>query len=312
LHGTDLPLEPARALIDRALAKADHVGARGGFAVVGASGTLISASRMDRGGAGGMARARSKAWISATQQIPSTVHHNRMRTLPPPIATGFVACSPEAAFPGAGGMPIADVDGVVIAGFGASGASIGPFVDIGVDRRYLIAQGKPANSEDLIVLWALGLDYEGQHGDDAQRWLDAFGELPAEEGLGYSDPPPPDLPEHDWAVGLADRAMAEAERRGVRVAVAVTDRRGDPIQQDLMDGAATAGPFVAEAVAATAATFQLRSEAVVPELAALLPVPTATVPGGLPLHEGDSVVGGLGIGGVTPALAHEIAAAVVA
>src|SRR4051794_34301154 len=30
-----------------------------------------------------------------------------MRTLPPPIVAGFVACSPEAAFPGAGGMPIA-------------------------------------------------------------------------------------------------------------------------------------------------------------------------------------------------------------
>src|SRR3954469_10077083 len=91
----DIALAEARRLIARAIAKADHIGARGGFAVVGASGALISASRMDRGGAGGMARARSKAWISATQQIPSTVHHHRMRTLPPPIAAGFVACSPE-------------------------------------------------------------------------------------------------------------------------------------------------------------------------------------------------------------------------
>src|SRR3954447_25168719 len=178
MHTDDLPLVDARALIERAIAKADQIGARGAFAVVGGSGALISASRMDRGGAGGMARARSKAWISATQQIPSTVHHNRMRTLPPPIAAGFVACSPEALFPGAGGMPITE-DGVVVAGFSASGASIGPFVDIGVDRRYLIAQGKPANAEALVVLWARGLDYEGQHGDDAQRWLDAFGELPA-------------------------------------------------------------------------------------------------------------------------------------
>src|SRR3954467_4300331 len=131
MHTRDLPLAAARRLIERAIAKADHIGARGGFAVVGASGVLVSASRMDRGGAGGMARARSRAWISATQQIPSTVHHRRMATLPPPIAAGFVACSPEAAFPGAGGMPITD-DGEVIAGFSASGASIGPFVDIGV------------------------------------------------------------------------------------------------------------------------------------------------------------------------------------
>src|SRR4051794_8566052 len=290
LHARDMALAPARELIERAIAKADHIGARGGFAVVGASGALVSASRMDRGGAGGMARARSKAWISATQQIPSTVHHRRMATLPPPIAAGFVACSPEAAFPGAGGMPIADDDGVVIAGFSASGASIGPFVDIGVDRRLLIAQGKPANSEDLIVLWALGLDYEGQHGDDAQRWRDAFGALPEEEGLGYTDPPPPNQPQHAWAVALADRALAEAERRGLRVAVAVTDHRGDPIQQDTMDGAPTAGPFVAEAVAAAAATFQRPSEEIRPDLAALLPVPAATAPGGLPVREADRVV----------------------
>src|SRR3954447_1043233 len=228
MSAQDLARADARLLIERAIAKAAHVGARGGFAVVGASGVLVSASRMDRGGAGGMARARSKAWISATQQIPSAVHHVRVSTLPPPIAAGFVACSPEAAFPGAGGMPIAR-DGVVVAGFSASGASIGPFVDIGVDRRYLIAQGKPANAEDLIVLWALGVDYEGQHGDDAQRWRDAFGALPDEEGLGYSDPPPPHQPEHEWALALADRGMAEAQARGTRIAVAVVDRRGDPI-----------------------------------------------------------------------------------
>src|SRR3954463_3579424 len=240
MHTQDLPWAQARPLIERAIAKAAHIGARGGFAVVGASGVLISASRMDRGGAGGMARARSKAWISAPQQIPSPVHHRRVSTLPPPIAVGFVACSPEANFPGAGGMPITDEDGVVVAGFSASGATIGPFVDIGVDRRYLIAQGKPANAEDLGVLWALGLDYEGQHGDDVKRWQDAFGTLPDEEGLGYEDPPPARQPGRGGGVALADGALAGGGARGVRVAVAVVARRGDPIQQDTMDGAATA------------------------------------------------------------------------
>jgi uncharacterized protein GlcG (DUF336 family) len=311
LHARDIALAPARELIERAIAKADHIGARGGFAVVGASGVLVSASRMDRGGAGGMARARSKAWISATQQIPSTVHHRRMATLPPPIAAGFVACSPEAAFPGAGGMPIADDGGVVIAGFSASGASIGPFVDIGVDRRLLIAQGKPANSEDLIVLWALGLDYEGQHGDDAARWVEAFGELPDEEGLGYDDPPPAQQPEHEWAVALADRAMAEAETRGLAVAVAVVDHRGDPIQQDSMDGAATAGPFVAEAVAAGAATFQRPSGEVDERAADLLPYRVSSLPGGLPVAEDGRVVAGLGVAGPDPELCHAMAAAVL-
>jgi uncharacterized protein GlcG (DUF336 family) len=313
MHTKDLPLADARALIARAIDKAEHVGVRGAVAVVGASGVLVSASRMDRGGAGGMARARSKAWISATQQIPSTVHHTRMRTLPPPIAAGFVACSPEANFPGAGGMPITDTSGAVVAGFSASGATVGPFVDIpGVDRRMLIAEGKPANSEDLLVLWALGLPYEGQHGDDAQRWIDAFGALPDEEGLGYSEPPPADQPEHRWALALADRALGEAASRGVRVSVAVVDHRGDPIQQDTMDGAPTAGPFVAEAVAASAAMFQLPSVEVRTDLAALVPMPASCAPGGLPVREDDRGVAGLGVGGAAPELCAEIAAAALA
>src|SRR6201999_4379950 len=97
----DIPLAEARALIDRALAKAQDLGVRGAVAVVGASGVLVSASRMDRGGTSGMARARWKGWIAATKQLPSVVHLGRMRTLPAPMERGFVACSPEAVFPGA-------------------------------------------------------------------------------------------------------------------------------------------------------------------------------------------------------------------
>jgi uncharacterized protein GlcG (DUF336 family) len=308
----DIPLEQARTLIARAIDKAAHMGVRGAFAVVGGSGVLVSASRMDRGGAGGMARAQSKAWISATQQIPSTEHHRRMATLPPPIAAGFVACSPEARFPGAGGMPIYDDDGIVFGGFSASGATIGPFVDIpGIDRRMLIADGKPANSEDLIVLWTLRLTYEGQHGDDEKRWLDAFGELPDEPGLGYSDPPPASQPEREWAVGLADRAIAQALARGVRIAVAVVDVRGDPIQQDTMDGAPTAAPFVAEGVSAAAATFQLASAGIDPALTSVLPYRALTVPGGVPVREGGRVVGGIGIAGPSARVCEKIAETVL-
>jgi uncharacterized protein GlcG (DUF336 family) len=314
-HRTDIPLRQARRLIARAIDKAAQMGVRGAFAVVGGSGVLVSASRMDRGGAGGMARARSKAWISATQQIPSTEHHQRMATLPAPIAAGFVACSPEANFPGAGGMPILDEDSahpVVVGGFSASGATIGPFVQIpGIDRRMLIAEGKPANSEDLVVLWTLGLPYQGQHGDDEKRWLDAFGELPDEPGLGYSDPPPADEPEHQWALGLADAAIAEAVARDTRIAVAVVDGRGDPIQQDTMDGAPSAAPFVAEAVAAGAATFQRPSPEIDPAMTVVLPYRVLTVPGGLPVRAGGRVVGGIGIAGLDAAVCEEIAAAAV-
>ncbi len=312
-HAIDIPLTQARQLIARAIDKAAHIGVRGAFAVVGASGVLVSASRMDRGGAGGMARARSKAWISATQQIPSTEHHLRMATLPPPIAAGFVACSPEAIFPGAGGMPIWTSRDVVVGGFSASGATVGPFVDIpGIDRRMLIADGKPANSEDLIVLWRWDCRIEGQHGDDEKRWLDAFGELPDEPGLGYSDPPPARQPEHEWALGLADRAIAEAGRRGALIAVAIVDSRGDPIQQDTMDGAPTAAPFVAEAVAAGAASFQRPSAEIDPAMTSVLPYRVLTVAGGIPLREGGRVVGGLGIAGPDTAVCEEIAAAVAA
>ena len=284
-------LAEARRLIRRAIDKAEQVGVRGAIAVVGGSGVLVSASRMDRGGAGGMARARSKAWIAATQQVPSTVHHVRVTTLPAPIGAGFVACSPEARFPGAGGMPIADESGAVVAGFSASGATVGPFVDFpGVDRRYLIAQGKPANSEDLLVLWALGLPYEGQHGDDAKRWLDAFGELPDEEGLGYSDPPPAHQPEHEWALALSDRAMAAAAARGVRIAVARRrpPRRPDPAGHDgrRRDGGAVrrrGGRRGRRDVPAAERGGR-------PSWPPLLPYRVATVPGGLPVAEGERVV----------------------
>lgn len=303
----------ARALINRAIDKAAQIGARGAFAVVGSDGALISASRMDGDEAGGMARARSKAWITATQQVPSTVHHDRMWKLPPPIGVGFVANSPEASFPGAGAMPLRDESGEIVAGFSASGCSIGPFVDLpGIDRRYLIAEGKPANSEDLIVAWALGLDYVGQHGDDEKRWQEAFGELPNGEGLGFSDAPRAAQPRHKWAVELVDRAFAVAGERRVRVAVTVCDRGGDPIQQDAMPGSTTAASIVAEAVARSAARFELPSNEVRPELNALLPIPGAVVPGGVPIRKkAEGVAAGLGIGGPAPELCEEIAAAVI-
>jgi uncharacterized protein GlcG (DUF336 family) len=313
MHTQDLALADARALIARAVAKAQDLGVRGAIAVVGASGVLVSASRMDRGGTGGMARARSKAWIAATQQIPSVEHLRRMTTLPFPMERGFVGTAPEAVFPGAGGMPIRGDDGAVVGGIAASGATVGPFVAYeGADRRKLIVDGRPANCEDLLVHYALGIPYEGQHGDDEQRWLEAYGSPPDESGLGYADPPPATQPEHKWALALADRAIAEARPRGARIAVAVVDHRGDPIQQDCMDGAATAGPFVAEAVAVAAATFQLPSREVRDDLAALLPIAASTAPGGLPVREGDRVVAGLGIGGAAPELCQEIAAAVLA
>lgn len=327
-HTLDISLDEARALIERAIDKAEHLGLRGSVAVAGGSGVLVSASRMDASGAGGMARARSKAWIAATQQVPSAEHLKRMTTIPAPVAQGFVSCSPEADFPGAGGMPISRSAGVspagqVIGGIAASGAAVSPFYPEGTDPMQMIADGRPANPEDLVVHYALGRPYTGQHGDDHERWLAAFGDWPDGEpaGLGMAAAPAATRQhEHRWAVALADRVIAEAGRRGAAVAVAIVDHRGDPIQQDWMSGAPTASVVVAQAVATAAGTFQCPSQdlaslypgAALSQLAAALPFAILPVAGGLPVEEGGRVVAGLGVAGRNPGVCEEIASAVLA
>jgi uncharacterized protein GlcG (DUF336 family) len=320
-HTIDISLADARSIIARAIDKAEEIGMRGAVAVIGASGALVSASRMDHGGAGGMARARSKAWIAATQQIRSTEHLHRLGMIAPPMVAGFAVCSPEAVFPGAGGMPI-EQDGWVVGGVAASGAGIGPFVAYpGADPQKLIADGKPANGEDLLVHYALGIPYEGQHGDDLQRWVDAYGDFPADggPGLGMVDPPrAARQEEHAWAARIADRVLEEAARLGLRVSVAIVDSRGDPIQQDRVDGAPTASVAVAETTAAAAATFHCPSgelarrypgEHVIALLAAALPYKIVPIPGGLPISDDGDVVAGLGIGGPEPHVCEQIARA---
>ena len=317
-HPSDLSLTQARALVQRAVDKAEQLGLRGAVAVVGASGTLLTASRMDAGGPGGMTRARSKAWISATQQIPSAEHLHRMTTIAAPVATGFAAASPEALFPGAGGLPVRSADGVVVAGIAASGATVSPFFPADVDPRAVSADGRPANPEDLLIAYALQIGYEGQHGDDGKRWEQRFGDLvidPA-DSLGMAAAPPASRQaELDWARGLCDNALREAARRGVTIAVAVVDRGGDPIQQDLMDGAPSAAPAIAQAVAAAAALFDCESgdlgqrfpsaEAV----AKLVVPPVLGLPGGLPVRDDGRLVAGLGVGGVEPEVCRQIARA---
>ncbi|GAA2634639.1 GlcG/HbpS family heme-binding protein [Paractinoplanes durhamensis] len=315
VHPADVPLVEARALVRRAVDKAEQLGLRGAIAVVGASGALVTASRLDHGGPGGMARARSKAWISATQQIPSSEHLRRMTSLPAPISTGFVTASPEALFPGAGGLPLHDADGTVIGGVAASGATVSPFLPTGVAPEVVSADGKPANPEDLLIAYAMGTPYVGQHGDDATRWKDRFGDLtvaPA-DSLGMK-PAPPAAGQHqlDWAIDLIDRVLAEAARQGLRVSVAIVDPGGDPIQQDRMDAAVAGGVEIALATATTAARFGIPSELLAAwcpadQLAALHPAPLLAVPGGIPIEVNGQVVAGLGIGGADPARCAELA-----
>ena len=191
-HPRDLGLAEARALVQRAVDKAEQLGLRGAVAVVGASGTLLTASRMDAGGPGGMARARSKAWISATQQIPSSEHLHRMTTIAPPVAAGFVQASPEALFPGAGGMPVS-AGGVVVAGIAASGATVSPFFPDGVDPRVVSADGRPANPEDLLLLDDLLGIGDPDAAPPAITWGEGQHEPGCVEELDGQPPPHPQL-----------------------------------------------------------------------------------------------------------------------
>ena len=301
--------------MQRAVDKAEQLGLRGAIAVVGATGTLITASRMDAGGPGGMARARSKAWISATQQIPSSEHLHRMTTIAPAVAAGFAVASPEALFPGAGGMPVS-VDGAVVAGIAASGATVSPFFPVGVDPRVLSADGEPANPEDLLIAYALGLPYAGQHGDDRKRWEDRFGDLVIDPAESLGTAPAPRATgqaQLEWAKALCDAAMDAASQRGVQVAVAVVDRGGDPVQQDLMDGGPAGAVAIAQAVAGAAALFDCGSGnlgarfGAADAVAALVVPPVLGIPGGLPVRDAGRVVAGLGVGGGDPSVCEEIA-----
>jgi uncharacterized protein GlcG (DUF336 family) len=319
-HPADLGLAQARALVRRAVDKAEQLGLRGAVAVVEATGTLRTASRMDAGGPGGMTRARSKAWISATQQIPSAEHLHRMTTIAPPVAAGFAQASPEAVFPGAGGMPVS-VNGVVVAGIAASGATVSPFFPADVDPRMVSADGAPANPEDLLIAYALRIPYAGQHGDDRKRWEERFGKLAVDPAgsLGTAPAPPASRQAQlDWAIALCDAVMKEAARQGARVAVAVVDSGGDPIQQDLMDGGPAGAVAIAQAVAAAAGLFDCRSGELgsrygrAEAVASLVVPPVLGVPGGMPIRAAGQVVAGLGVGGGEPGLCEEIARAALA
>lgn len=316
-HPRDIPLAHARALVQRAVDKAEQLGLRGGIAVVGASGALVTASRLDHGGPAGMARAASKAWISATQQIPSTEHLQRMTTLPAPISAGFVGISPQAMFPGAGGMPVRDSDGAVIGGIAASGATVSPFLPTGVAPEVVSAEGEPANPEDLLIAYALGVPYVGQHGDDRARWEARFGDLAVspEASLGMK-PAPVASHQHEleWATEICNRVIAAAAARGLLISVTVVDRGGDPIHQDRMDDAVAGAVDVALATAATAARFGRPSDSLdavygpaVKSLGRLSPLPFLGAPGGVPLVAEGRVVGGLGVGGVDPVQCGELA-----
>jgi uncharacterized protein GlcG (DUF336 family) len=301
----DIDLASACELVRRAIDKAEQLGISGAIAVVGASGALITASRMDEGGAGGLGRARSKAWIAATQKIPSTEHLHRMTSIAPPVAAGFAAISPEAAFPGAGGMPIRDERGRILGGIAASGSTVSPFYPAELDRSLSVVDGRPANPEDQVIAHALGVSYVGQHGDDQPRWEARYG--PWQEA-SYADQPEPPAASRQPDLAAARRVADRVARAGAPVAVAVVDRRGEVVHLVTADAAPTAAAYLAEGIAAAAALFDRPSGEIADVVAAarhVLPVPVVALSGGVPLSGG----GAIGVAGLDPVECEKLAAA---
>ncbi len=211
----------------------------------------------------------------------------------------------------------ADLDLLREKGIATSGATVSPFLPTGVAPEVVSADGEPANPEDLLIAYALGVPYVGQHGDDRARWQERFGDLVVapEDSLGMK-PAPTASRQHQlaWARTIADRVLDAARARGVLVSVAVVDTGGDPVQQDRMDGAVTASPDLALATGATAARFGRPSDELdaaygfaVKSLGRLGYGPFLGAPGGVPVLDGGVVVAGLGVGGADPALCAQIA-----
>lgn len=315
--GPELKLEDARKLIHRAVAKAEDLGAAGAFVIVNDGGVPVSASRMDGAGVFGIPVSRAKAYVAGSGRETSATFAGRQAGNFLGIFLSYQQIARDRVFPGPGAFLIRANSTVI--GAMSSGAGIGPFVKWpGLsDPMKLVVDGKPTNLEDLVISYALNEHYQPQHGDDAKRWTDTYGGLPTGNGTGLAEVPAAHKQTFlDAAIGLSDRAIAEAILRQVTVAVAVVDRNGDVMQIDRMDGAAPMSADVAEAVAVTAVNFQAPSErAAYPQYAHLVqaaPFKFLPLAGGLPIKDGARVVGAIGVGGCDPEICAAIAATAVA
>jgi glc operon protein GlcG len=119
------------------------------------------------------------------------------------------------------------------------------------------------------------------------------------------------------ARAYADRALAAAEQRGVRAAVAVIDELGQLMQLDRMDGASPQAPDLAEAKAQTALNFQrptveLQKTLSPDRLAEIKQIAHYQIlvgAGGVPIVRDGYVVGAIGVHGGGADLSAELARA---
>lgn len=288
----DLTLAEARAIVDRALAKARELKQAGAFVVLDAGGNLVSASRIGEGAMASMWTARAKAYVAAAQRAPSLRNATNWRR-EPALFAAFQQMARDDIFPGPGAMPIRKEGRVV--GALSTGGGIGPWTEIpGIDPGQLMVDGHPANAEDLIIAHALQIPYASQHPD-------------VERSVGPRvDERMDDLP-HCLVVarGYADGVLAEARRRGLHPGVAVVDEVGQIMQIDRADGGLPMSPDLAEAKALTALNFQQRTldlGARLPperltELRQIVHFKMLTAGGGVPIEQNGQVVGAIGVSG---------------
>jgi uncharacterized protein GlcG (DUF336 family) len=300
----DLTHAEARAIVDRAIAKGRELKQAGAFAVMDAGGNLICLSRMGEAPMSAAWVARAKAYVSATQRVPSASAATRWQQAPALFASAQ-RMARDAIVPEPGAMPVKK-GGRVVGALAAGG--IGPWTEIpGVDASLLRVDGHRANVEDLIIAHGLQVRYESQHSElqDAR-----------EVGPGV-DERMDDLPHClNTARRYADAVIEAGRVRGQHhFAVVVLDEVGQIMQVDRLDGGTMMSPDVAEAKASTALNFLSPSRSAVrltPQVQAGLRSFVGTrlhfVGGGVPIMREGYVVGAIGIshGGGTES-EHELA-----
>ena len=110
----------------------------------------------------------------------------------------------------------------------------------------------------------------------------------------------------EGAKAMGEAAIAEAEKNGWGVAVAVVDAGGNPLYLARMAGAPVASYRGASSKAWTAATFARPTKMLDDGIASgrtqvLAFADALPIQGGLPVKVGDATIGGIGVGGATAA-----------
>jgi uncharacterized protein GlcG (DUF336 family) len=118
----------------------------------------------------------------------------------------------------------------------------------------------------------------------------------------------------DEALACNDRGIAKAKELGVQVSLVVIDEFGQLVQLDRMDGAGLMTPDIAEAKAVTALNFKRPTSQVskleaetLKSIASVVHFKVVTLPGGVPIFDGTTLRGAIGVSGADARQDEEIA-----